>query len=521
IWQDLGLQVGMAKKTSKSIKNLISAITAFLIFAAGAFSGYFIFLSLKSGCLYTVPLFIKGDILNEQKIEISVSDPAFAENLYKIKNDGRTLKAIPLENIIGDAEPASENYSVYIISHDGRTAKISGSQLEKSYIFCNHRNGWEAINYNHPVSTNIKKIKEIIVVLENRENDFGLNIIDMDKNITYITPGQALLSYRNFFEKSGKSFKDVENKRYDSEALMCKKIIELDDFFNTYEASSLILMGQDGKQEFINEAGPQAYFEINDNSIDYIDIIQNEKIENIKGAVINPSVLSIMDVYYDASAFIENNKNVLFILTDGFGYHQYEYAIKNGYAPFLASIDKAQKALSVYEPVSNAGLAAMLTGKAPDINGIYSRKQREPLVPTIFKDLMDNKKTGALVEGDIQIIKTETDPYLNTDKNKNGTADDEILESALKIAGQSFNFVAVHFHSIDDAGHDWGDIDQRTLKQVQIIDSYIQQLASAWEGKIIITSDHGMHSKADGGGCHGEFRYEDMVVPYIITDGRL
>jgi hypothetical protein len=35
---------------------------------------------------------------------------------------------------------------------------------------------------------------------------------------------------------------------------------------------------------------------------------------------------------------------------------------------------------------------------------------------------------------------------------------------------------------------------------------------------VIITSDHGMHS-TDTGGYHGVFRYEDMIVPYIITEG--
>jgi phosphopentomutase len=58
------------------------------------------------------------------------------------------------------------------------------------------------------------------------------------------------------------------------------------------------------------------------------------------------------------------------------------------------------------------------------------------------------------------------------------------------------------------------------MERLETIDSYIEKLASNWNGKIIITSDHGMHSTGEGGD-HGEFRFEDMVVPYIIINGDL
>ena len=58
------------------------------------------------------------------------------------------------------------------------------------------------------------------------------------------------------------------------------------------------------------------------------------------------------------------------------------------------------------------------------------------------------------------------------------------------------------------------------MERIKTTDSYIEQLASEWDGKIIITSDHGMHDTEEGGN-HGEFMFEDMVVPYILTDGGL
>jgi len=503
-------------KIKKYCKNIIIAAAAFILLAAGAVIGYFITVSFWQDNSYIPALYIKGDVLKALKIDGS----SFAGDLQDIENNGEKIRAAPLEEVLSAAEPAGSNYSIYIVANDGRTSRLSGDQLEKSYISFSVVNGWEAVNLNHPASTNIKEIKEIIVVLENRISDFGLNIIDMDKNITYITPGQALLSPEVFFENSGASFKNIENEKYETETFKLKNILKLDNFLKPEELHSVILMGSKGGQKFINSFEGSYYFEIDGNAINFVDPELNEKIEDLKGIVINPAAASIMDVYYDASGFIGGGKKVLFILTDGFGYHQYEYAIANGYAPFLSSQQKAGKALSVYQPVSNAGLAAMLTGKPPDVNGISSRKQREPLVPTIFKELLDSGKKAAIVEGDIQIIKTEIEATLNTDKNGNGTADDEILKAAMDLNDPDLAFIAVHFHSIDDAGHNYGDIDPRTMEQIKVIDSYIAQLALRWQGKIIITSDHGMHSTQDGG-SHGEFRYEDLIVPYIITDGGL
>jgi 2,3-bisphosphoglycerate-independent phosphoglycerate mutase len=77
----------------------------------------------------------------------------------------------------------------------------------------------------------------------------------------------------------------------------------------------------------------------------------------------------------------------------------------------------------------------------------------------------------------------------------------------------------VHFHGLDDRGHDYGDMDQKTLEYIKTIDDYINELANHWDGKIIITADHGMHSTSESG-SHGEFRFEDLIVPYVIIEGK-
>jgi len=462
---------------------------------------------------YIPSLHIKGDVT--RVLEISRDT---IEQMGEKKDMAEGMDLLDLGELVAGAGPVSSCFSVYMIAGDGRTAVIRGDQLERSYIGFSSRNGWEAFNPGHPVSTNIKGIGEIVVVLESREDDFGLNIITMDENITHMTPGRALLSAGRYFELGGTSFKDSEGSRFETSTFEERHVIGLQETAGI-RPETVILMGSRGEYLYLGDSA-DIFFAVEGNRFVYQGESPGQVITDLKGVVLDPSVSSIMDVYHDASGFIGNGTNVLLIITDGMGYHQYIYALENGYAPYLASASKADMALSVYRPVTNSGLAAMLTGVPPSQNGIYSREQRVPEIPTILGKLLQEGEEAVLIEGDIQVISTEIDARLHTDTDSDGTIDDEIFEAAWASLDPGATFMAVHFHGIDDAGHDHGDMAQETMESIREADSYIRELASGWRGKVIITSDHGMHSTAYGGD-HGEFRYEDMVVPYIIIDGGL
>ncbi len=89
-------------------------------------------------------------------------------------------------------------------------------------------------------------------------------------------------------------------------------------------------MGGLGELEYIEEDG---YFQVKDNYINYVDEGGNTIIKDVKGVMINPPKASIKDAYYHMSHYLIE-EDVLFILLDGFGYHQYKYAVENGYLPF-------------------------------------------------------------------------------------------------------------------------------------------------------------------------------------------
>lgn len=461
---------------------------------------------------YTPPLYILGDI--KESFTLRSLEDDF--DLVDIKTKDGNVKGIKFENLLKKVSPLSDKSDIFLVGIDGMMAKIENSNLEGSFISFSGKNGWEAIHYNHPPSSNVKHLKEIIIVSTDEERlDIGMNIISNEKNILNITPGElyansaTLLSY---FE--GQSSVEKEGIDYATSVYTQRRIFTLEDVLEESTENALVMnvLGH------IKPVEKDSYFEANINSIDYVSANGKERLEDVKGVILDPPRGKIQDSYHDISKYIEENEDVLFILLDGFGYHQYEYALEKAYMPFLANQPEATKALSVYRPVTNAGLAAIITGKSPGENGVYSRKQRQLQVDSIFKYIQDAGKEAVYIEGNIGILDTEIQPILNVDDDGDGSTDDEVQESTLKALDKGYHLVFTHFHGIDDSGHSNGDLASQTMDVLSYMDTYIEELVSKWHGKVIITADHGMHSTKDAGD-HGQFRYEDMIVPYIVIEG--
>jgi len=246
------------------------------------------------------------------------------------------------------------------------------------------------------------------------------------------------------------------------------------------------------------------------------DSISISKLKELKGIYLYNDFFSITDAYYDAKLSLGNNEKVILVLLDGFSLNQYMHALSEGYIKFLQNYYK-NEALSVYTPVTNAGYAAIITGKTPDINGIHDRSNREMKVDSIFQYTLENNKKSIILEGDIKILNTEIEPMLHIDLNKDGDTDDEMFESTLIEAKEDYDLIFVHFHGIDDRGHSFGPYSGEVMNYISKIDNCIKQLSEIWEGKIILTADHGMHKTSEGG-SHGECQQSDMIVPYFVIN---
>ena len=249
-----------------------------------------------------------------------------------------------------------------------------------------------------------------------------------------------------------------------------------------------------------------------DSSSIYI-LDRDNKIKDVEGIYLWENFNSITDAFFDAKNHLDAGEKIMVVLLDGFSLSQYKLAEERGYVSFLTQYFK-HEALSVYTPVTNAGFAAMITGETPDVNGVHDRSFREMKVESIFGHALSNEKNTVLLEGDIKILNTEIEPKLHIDNNKDGDIDDEVFETTKIVAQEDYDLIFIHFHGIDDRGHNYGPESSETINYIKKIDSYMEEISNLWNGPIILTADHGMH-KAEDGGNHGMCIKEDMVVPYF------
>lgn len=236
------------------------------------------------------------------------------------------------------------------------------------------------------------------------------------------------------------------------------------------------------------------------------------KISNPIGIVENPPSKSIMSIKDKVIKSLSSNNQVLIIYIDGLGYNLYRKALDLGIIPYLESLGKAEKALTVYPTITDVTFAAMVTGITPKYTGIHSREKKLLEVSTIFDEAAAMGKTSKVIEGNMQIITDEVETLLNIDENGNGTIDDEIYNVALEELKDPQDVLLVHFHSYDDFAHKYGPGSDEALTQLGILDSYIKDLLDNYDGDVIITADHGMHDEGESG-AHGTFSESDLFIP--------
>jgi hypothetical protein len=214
--------------------------------------------------------------------------------------------------------------------------------------------------------------------------------------------------------------------------------------------------------------------------------------------------LTITETYRDALGSLRRDERVLIIELDGLGWEMLQRAD----APFLASL-QPQRALACYPPISPTGLASMLTGESPDKHGVRDRETRGMNCEDLFAKAEALGKASAYVEGSHALLQTSLAPVLSL-------GDEETLTNAQQALAQSPDLLFVHFHGIDDAAHKYGPYGAQTLEAIKANDGYVRALCEGFDGRVIVTADHGLHKTPEGGN-HGEYLTEDMIVPYIIV----
>jgi hypothetical protein len=216
--------------------------------------------------------------------------------------------------------------------------------------------------------------------------------------------------------------------------------------------------------------------------------------------------------------------HVLLIFLDGFGYVRYTEALDDGLIPYLATLNAPLVALTTYPPCTAVSSASLLTGAPPEIHGSTQRNVRKTEVETLFDVASAAGLRVVAVEGDALSFNLRgAELTLSGDRDGNGGTDDNVLSNALATLEEGMpDLFFVHFHGIDDQGHEYGPDAPAERAKIAEVDAAVEQVIAAVPSDtlIVIFADHGMHHVNEEGrqGNHGHLVERDMFIPiFIIT----
>lgn len=222
------------------------------------------------------------------------------------------------------------------------------------------------------------------------------------------------------------------------------------------------------------------------------------------------------DIKYEAEA-----EHGVMILLDGLQYEKLAKLIKGNKLPFLDSIGKIKPGLTAYPPVTTTATASVLTGTMPRNNGVYSYGYRSTETTTLFDLAKYNDMSVTAVEGaSLAFNLRNAETILSGDRDGNGFSDDNVCLNSLDVIQSNMpDLLYIHFHNIDDMGHEFGPESPEYESAIIRVDSYLESIINALPENtfIIIFADHGMHTTEDGGN-HGTLTSEDLIIPIIFIE---
>lgn len=244
----------------------------------------------------------------------------------------------------------------------------------------------------------------------------------------------------------------------------------------------------------------------------------------VTGLLLDPPRRSVRHVRVLAQKSLEAGRRSLVIYLDGFGYRQYLAANKAGIIPHLRGF-RVEKAATVYPTITPVTFASMVSGEDPATTGVRSRRVHRLACPTLFTWAEAHGKSTALVEGNLQIIELTKNVTFTVDDDGDGCTDDEVLAAALQtLKVERPDFLLVHLHGVDDVAHATGPFSRASFAKIEETDAMVAKLLARWDGDVIITADHGLHAVDDPergkGGAHGDFRSEDLLIPFLTRTAR-
>jgi hypothetical protein len=215
--------------------------------------------------------------------------------------------------------------------------------------------------------------------------------------------------------------------------------------------------------------------------------------------------------------------HVLLLFLDGLGYVRYTEALEGGLIPYLATLEKPYVSLTTYPPCTAVSTASLLTGAPPSVHGATQRSIRKTETETLFDAATAAGLRVVAVEGNaLSFNLRNAELQLSGDRDGNGSTDDNVLANALAVLEEGMpDLFFVHFHGIDDAGHEYGPGAPEEETTIREVDAAVGQIVEAVPPGtlVIIFADHGMHRVNESGrlGNHEYLIERDMFIPIQLT----
>ncbi len=209
------------------------------------------------------------------------------------------------------------------------------------------------------------------------------------------------------------------------------------------------------------------------------------------------------------------------ILLDGLQYGKLEDLINSGALPFLEQLEMLRKGITVYPPITTSSTAAFLASTTPQKNGVFGYSYRSTEKLTLFDIAAQENLEVIAVEGhSLAFNLRNTETILSGDRDENGFTNDNVFENSLEVIRSDMpDLLYIHFHDIDDMGHQYGPFSSEYETSIIQVDSYLEEIFTRLPEDTLITifADHGMHKTEDGGN-HGTLTAADLIIPIIFIE---
>ncbi|MBC7248901.1 MAG: alkaline phosphatase family protein [Anaerolineae bacterium] len=217
-------------------------------------------------------------------------------------------------------------------------------------------------------------------------------------------------------------------------------------------------------------------------------------------------------------------EHVVLLFLDAYGYIRHQEALAEGLNPRIAALGEPLCAVTTYPTQTPVSTASLLTGAPPLVHGVRTRGIRQTDAETLFDKLTAAGRRGVAVEGgQLAFNLRNAEIVLSGDKDGNGGTDDNTYANTLAVLEAGVpDLLLVHFHGIDDVGHEYGPLTPPEEAKISEVDGYVGDIVDRLPPGtlVILFADHGMHTVQEGErlGNHGSLLARDVFIPILLYE---